>query len=411
METAYDVIADQIVEAAQLQLLEIVDKERYVCRGCGAKVFPASYRPENQLRPHFRIQQDGHLEGCDVDGEQALIKRGRVERLSTPSGAFPALYPSGLSLIEQRPRVGDLHSPPRAVGSSRVQRQEHVPGNAPGKSRWLANSIRPICRTYINFPFNRDLPLSIPGIDRKTYGQVFRYLSPEGFGNYTSPRVYYAPIRWSRPVETPEWLEVTLDAGDRDERWNLLRGYRVRVEWENWSEARRRYVRNEIEFSRKEAIEANKADRTIKGYLFFIPKAKEQSEEARDLQDELLFRVTDHRLICCIVDSIAHHSNGAPTKARIRTQLDIPAQSGDPAQPDRPAQPAALARSANPEVTDAACVADIPHDVRWLPEEPSREQEGGAWIKTLANEALRLRRSAFQVLADVLATLQGTRKK
>ncbi|MCX5541499.1 hypothetical protein M3A49_18670 [Paraburkholderia sp. CNPSo 3076] len=57
-------------------------------------------------------------------------------------------------------------------------------------------------------------------------------------------------------------------------------------------------MRNEIEAARKEAIAAKDKGTKEKGYLFF---AGEQ-----DTDDVTLFRVTDHRLICCLVDEITY---------------------------------------------------------------------------------------------------------
>lgn len=306
MESAYDNVGDEIVDAAQLRFLDVVDKDRYVCPGCGVKVFPAAYRPGHWVRPYFRVQEGGHLRGCDVDGEQVLIGRGRVERLSSPSGKFPATYPSVLRLIEERPIVSAAVLPPRSVGSSIVKHDESSGGGMLTRSQGVANTIRPICRAYINFPFDRDLlALHIPSIDSNTYNWVFRRLKSNGLGDYQDTRVFYASIRWSPPIETPDWLEVTLDAGERDQKGKLLRGYRVRIEWEAWSEFKRNRIRQEIEVSRREAIAVKKTDPDIKAYLFFIP------EKQRDPQDTTLFRVTDHRLICCIVDSITYPSAAA----------------------------------------------------------------------------------------------------
>lgn len=77
-----------------------------------------------------------------------------------------------------------------------------------------------------------------------------------------------------------------------------MRGHRVRVEWADWSKAKRTYARNEIEVARKEAIAAKNKGTKEKGYLFFVGD--------QDTDDATLFRVADHRLICCLVDEITY---------------------------------------------------------------------------------------------------------
>jgi hypothetical protein len=123
--------------------------------------------------------------------------------------------------------------------------------------RRVANTICPICWTFINFPYDRDFELEVPGIDATKYLSVFEMLKWDELTHYSDARIFYAAVRWSKPMETDDFLEVTVDAGERDkEKW-LARGHRVRVEWADWSKAKRTYVRNEIEAGCKEAIAAN----------------------------------------------------------------------------------------------------------------------------------------------------------
>ena len=60
MDSAQDKITGEIVEAEQLWLIPVVDKDRYVCRGCGIKLTPAAYRPENVVRPYFTARDGDH---------------------------------------------------------------------------------------------------------------------------------------------------------------------------------------------------------------------------------------------------------------------------------------------------------------------------------------------------------------
>jgi len=300
MNSAQDKYTGAIVEAEELWLIENVDHDRYVCRGCGIKVTPASYRPENVVRPYFTTRDGDHKSGCDVDGETKLVSKGRKGRVSTPRHGFPSPYPSRLVLRNERYVVGDCEPVSERANSEKntAKSSEGIGAALISTHRRAANSIRPICRTFINFPFDRDLELTIPGIDTATYRSVFKKLKWDELIFYPKARLFYAAIRWNKPVDTEDYLEVLLDAGERGDNKRLLRGYRIRVQWAEWSKAKRAFVRNEIEAARKEAIKASNENPKSKGYLFFI------GQQSPD--DVGIFLVTDHRLICCLVDEITY---------------------------------------------------------------------------------------------------------
>ncbi|WP_104657868.1 hypothetical protein [Ralstonia insidiosa] len=300
MDSAQDKITGEIVEAEQLWLIEHVDKDRYVCRGCGIKLTPAAYRPENVVRPYFTARDGDHKPDCDVDGERKLVAKGKKQRLSTPKDGFPAPYPSRLVLRDQRAITGDANDGggDAPAGGATRQRENGNHDSPTANRRRVANTIRPICRTFIDFPYDRDLELNVPGIDATNYLSVFKKLKWDELARYPDTKIFYAAIRWSKPLDSDDYLEVSLDAGERDKDRRLVRGHRVRVEWATWSKAKRTYVRNEIEAARKEAIAAKDTGTKEKGYLFFIGE--------QDTDDVALFHVTDHRLICCLVAEITY---------------------------------------------------------------------------------------------------------
>lgn len=306
MDSAQDKVTGEIIEAEQLWLIENVDKDRYICRGCGIKLNPKSFERDNIRRPHFALLPGlDHIPGCDVDGEKKLVKAGRTKRLSTTHEGFPAPYPSRLVLIDERRVVGDAPAadtePKARRGGQDASRPEN--GNTSTTRKRAANTIRPICRTFIRFPYDRDLDLSIPDINAKNYLTVFKKLKWDELCRYSEARIFYSPILWKKATETEEYLEVLVDAGERQVK-KLTNGYRVRIEWAEWSKAKRTYVRNELEAARKEAIDTKGKDSKtkLKGYLFFIGE--------QDIKDLTLFRVRDHRLICCLADEIIYPKLG-----------------------------------------------------------------------------------------------------
>ncbi len=300
MESALNRITGEVVDAEQLWLLDLVDKDSYVCRGCGVKVLPASFRPTNLVRPYFTIGSSGvHLPECDVDGEQRLIQQARQERVSTPRVGFPAPYPSRLVLKERREVVDGSAANDDAVPRGRSDAPESPPRSASTAQRKrVVATIRQICRTFINFPYDRDLELSVPGVEADKYYGVFKKLKWDELRRYPEPKIFYAAMRWGKPIDEATHMEIVVDAGQR-EGSKLVVGHRVRIEWADWSEARKTYVRRELEVAREEAKRAFEAGQKQKKAFVFILGTQ-------DAVDPVLFRVLDHRLICCIVDEIIY---------------------------------------------------------------------------------------------------------
>ncbi|WP_197272820.1 hypothetical protein [Nitrosospira briensis] len=292
MESACDKHTGEVIDAEQLWIIVPVDPMGYECRGCGALVTPCSYRPENKVRPYFSAK-DGHNAGCDVDGEVELVKRAQKQRISTREG-FPGSFPNRLVLRDTRKVVDSNGTPTVATsaggrrsgskGSSEKQRDRH----------WAAQTIRPICRTFVNYPYDRDLPLAVLGIAVGTYQRVFRSLKVKGdqILRHPEPRLFYGPISWKASFANDDRLEIQLSYGEWIEG-KLTRPYRVRMSWKDWSDAKRNYVSREVRTAKVESIAANKRGDKEKGWLFFIGR--------QDESDSALFHVDDHRLVCCVV--------------------------------------------------------------------------------------------------------------
>lgn len=298
MDIARNLHTDELVEAEELWELDVVDKDAYACRGCAAKVFPASYdKQRNKRRPYFSIGKlNKHMPGCDVDGEEKIVGRARKERVGSKDG-FPMPFPSKLTLSQDRPAVREEGAQPYAMSGVRSAGQ----GSAPSHARKLhhghtVKTIRPACRTFINFPNDRAfLPLEIPGAPGNTYARLFWFLPNKKPELFKQPRhLYYAPIRWkAEPVESESHCELTLNAGEWDtvnKRYNSL--CVVRIDWSRWSPARRDALLRECGAARAEAIEEAKTDSQIKGWVFFVG--------TQDAKDPALFHVDDHRFICCL---------------------------------------------------------------------------------------------------------------
>jgi len=297
MDTARDVKTHELVEAEELWNMTHVDSEGYICRGCTTQVFPASYNKQrNKKRPYFSLGPvNKHKVGCDVDGAEKVVKRARKARVGTPEG-FPVPFPNKLTLTDERRTVPDAAGTPPVRSSSGSSTRGGAEGAAKLHHGHTVKTIRPACRTFIDYPHDREhLPLAIPGVPGDTYARVCWYLGskrPEPFRQPT--HLYYAAIRWAaKPVVSEEQCELTLNAGEwDDEKKTYKKLIRVLVDWSSWSQARRDTLLREFETTRAEAAEQAKADSKVKGWLFFVG--------THDATDPAIFHTDDHRLICSL---------------------------------------------------------------------------------------------------------------
>lgn len=294
MDNALDCATQEIVEADDLKLLEHVDTYGYVCHGhaCGVRVFPRSYRPENLQRPHFSLPKgQAHAPDCDVKGEDDLRARGKKGSIAKELETSPGLSPASLRLIETRVITDPIAAPvgAHAQGGSR--------STAPGETRQrpagrrAANSIRPICRAFLAFPYDRHLPLQIDGIQTTTYQTVFKKLRSEGIETFPQQRIFYAELSWKAAQESDDSLLIQLNAGERKDG-QLVRRYCVLVQWAAWTQTARTRLKNELEIARKENMTAAKAKADERTYLFVIG-----TQNPEDLSQ---FVVSDQRLICTV---------------------------------------------------------------------------------------------------------------
>lgn len=292
MDAARSLATDEIVEAEDLKLLGHVDRYGYVCHGqeCGIQVFPRSYRVENLLRAHF-FTRSTHTSNCDVAGEDEVRSRGKKVSVAEELKTSPGLSPSRLTLLDERVTVDALAPPSgnQSVGQSRAAATEDESRKRP-IGRRPANSIRPICRAFLQFPYDRHLPLHVDGIQTTTYQTVFKKLRSEGIELFSQQRIFYAELAWQAAEEVGENLAIPLNAGE----WKAkeLRPYRVIVRWALWSQTAKTRLRNELEVARRENIEAKKSKVAQRTYAFFI--GQQNSENSSQ------FFVDDLRLICTV---------------------------------------------------------------------------------------------------------------
>lgn len=300
MESARDKYTGEMVEGEDLWMLPQVDKYGYECGGCGILVFPASYDQANLQRPHFKKQQNTpHRDGCNIDGDEKTVARGKKGSVRNELETSPDLSPSRLVLIDERPAVDPDRKPSSEQTSTvRDTKRSGDEGIARPKGRRAANSIRPICRAFIRFPFDRTMSLDVPGVDDRTYLQAFKKLGGKGVDLFSRARIFYAELAWAKPQEEGDFLVIPLSAGQWCDKKRWVKQYKVRVDRSKWSKHKRTKVSNELEVARLEGIDAKKTDSKLRPYVFFV--AEQDSAEPE------LFNISDHRLICAVLGKISY---------------------------------------------------------------------------------------------------------
>jgi len=162
-------------------------------------------------------------------------------------------------------------------------------------------TIRPICRTFIHFPYDRSyLPLSIPGVSGDRYSTIFRYLGSKKQEAFKErEQLYYAAIRFKAdPAIGDDCFELVLNAGEWDREKREYKALSiVRVDWSDWSQARRSSLIREHEVVRSEAEKRFGEGKGEKGWVFFVGR--------QDADDPALFHVNHYRFICFLSAQIS----------------------------------------------------------------------------------------------------------
>ena len=220
MDSARLKATGEIIEAETLGSDdEEVDHDAYVCKGCPIKVNPAAYSPTNRVRAYFRLLPGtDHTDECGVDLEKRLIARAWKERVSNERNTLPFPHVSRLVLINRRTVLDHAAAPTGERGQSEGRDKKGASsseGEAMGHHKRVANTIRPICRTFRDFPYDRTLDLEVPNVDGTNYLTVFKKLAHDQLRAYPVPKIFYAPVRFNHARVSDNSIEVDLDSGTR----------------------------------------------------------------------------------------------------------------------------------------------------------------------------------------------------
>lgn len=124
-----------------------------------------------------------------MEGETKVIAQGKRGSVQQELETSPGLSPARLQLIEDRTIV-DPALPHTERQTQSVRRSDGATGLVRREGRRAANSIRPICRAFLRFPFDRHLSLAIPGIAPTTYQTAFSRNSGRKGWSHVPMRVF-----------------------------------------------------------------------------------------------------------------------------------------------------------------------------------------------------------------------------
>ena len=301
MDAARDRATGEIVSGVELWLLDFVDKNGYECRGCGVPLNPVSFERGLKRRPYFKLfDGTSHENDCDVEVLNDLKKRARYKSVSRPDG-FPVSHPNRLVLLDRQEIVRsaeriDDHAASGWKNSSRSSRDPLAARRKP--HNWIARTIRPLVRHYIQFPHDRHLPLHVPEVNGQTFRGVFKRLFYQPDVYFPDPRIFYGSLHFRQTIEGTDFVDVWLSQGEwarNQTPRELIHPYVVRIHTAGWSDRKRNYVLDEIHVAREEARAAVQSSNSeIRAWLFFLGR--------QDAENRFLFHVDDHRLICCEAD-------------------------------------------------------------------------------------------------------------
>lgn len=297
MEDARIRDTDEPVTGEDLWYMDDVEDNTYECVFCSTECRPCSYDKDvNLRRPHFRILGK-HSPGCLYDAaDSKTIKDNKLKKIRDEEGK-PGHYPSKFAFPRDRAK-GEAQSKP-TPNNKNPSNQDHPSDRDKGLNRRIAkdrpyrtSSFRLLVNHYINFPYDRDLPLEAESISGNSFKTCFKSL----FTNKDAPlikpknKIYYSTSKWSKPeirdhlitIKFNAYIEVDCRGGSKTNKENLY----LEVDTSSWPQTVKDSFMHDFEKGRLDAI---KSDGNKKLLVFFIGE--------QDVNTPLKFIASNARLI------------------------------------------------------------------------------------------------------------------
>ena len=347
MDSARRLTDNEIISAEQLWEMDNPRAVAFVCPDCPVKLEPRACDKGQdwKVRPYFKRPTGAqHADGCNMEARDKLVAEAVKKPVLTRNPPPLPVY-TRLDLAQENVRV---HAPaqPRTEEfiCGRGEYSGHEPtGPSTDRHDRTARTIRPICRQFVDFPQDRGIRLSLPGVAANTYADVFvpiRQVTRTGnFGR----RLFYGEMRFrERVVEADGAVTIAFNT----EKWHgpNTQFARVRIDTNRWGRLSVDELIRELHSLQEEARdkwkltkqngEERKRRKGEKGYVFFLGE--------RDAEDPCLFHASDRRLVCGflaeITEGLARHQwkwpptrpfEGAASErsARVSTSSERPRSS------------------------------------------------------------------------------------
>ncbi len=270
----------------------------FICLGCNARKKPIALKPEMKLSPHFRLQ-DEHESGCDVDGYEQLIKKARKGSVSSERG-FPVSYPNKLRLPVLRKvtnsNTSQISSTNEYDDNSTLDTSEY---QETGKNHdSTVTTIRRLVTHFTSFTHTNDrsLRLSVPGVEVKTYAEVFQKPRYQPTFYYNQTRIYFGKLFYNGILICNEGVRLPLTEG-RWENKKPVENLYLEIDTRSWSKAQRQVFGREIQFYTEQIKEQRSSDSKAQLWLFFL------GQQNQDNNRKFRLLIEDYRLICFYISS------------------------------------------------------------------------------------------------------------
>ncbi|MFF0452891.1 hypothetical protein [Nocardia africana] len=194
MDQARDIRRKVTVDATELAYTRSTGP--FLCIECKASMILVAVG-STKVMPHFRIQP-AHEPTCNVAGRRVPIspadsmEDARTERLGGVAIAYKLIRPTVHEEVDPDSDTEPQQRSTRATSNSSDSEA------STGYRESAASTIRPFCRTYIEYPNLRArLRIAIPEIQADYYQFAFKRLEHDKIVAHPLRRIFYAPVAWS----------------------------------------------------------------------------------------------------------------------------------------------------------------------------------------------------------------------
>ena len=211
MDSARRLTDNEIISAEQLWEMDNPRAVAFVCPDCPVKLEPRACDKGQdwKVRPYFKRPTGAqHTDGCNMEARDKLVAEAVKKPVLTRNPPPLPVY-TRLDLAQENVRVPWHPCRLRAEEfiCGRVNTIGHEPtGPSTDRHNRTARTIRPICRQSADFPQDRGIRLSLPGVVANTYADVFvpiRQVTSDT-GNF-GRRLFYGEMRFRERGSRSGW--------------------------------------------------------------------------------------------------------------------------------------------------------------------------------------------------------------